>query len=155
MGQFRDEYIMEKINKWVEELHVLSEIAKIEPPAANTCILGVYKHKLNYYSWRNYSEFIPVSTGGITITENERKLLLLAPRLGGLGIPIFEEESKIEYQNYIIILENLCNRIIDQFRRHEQDHELNNKKKQLKSMKNDRQKKDSWNYKKLKELTTK
>ena len=28
-SQFRDEYIMEKINKWVEELHVLSKIAKI------------------------------------------------------------------------------------------------------------------------------
>ena len=33
-SQFRNEYIMEKINKWVEELHVLSEIAKIEPQAA-------------------------------------------------------------------------------------------------------------------------
>ena len=27
-SQFRNEYIMEKINKWVEQLHVLSEIAK-------------------------------------------------------------------------------------------------------------------------------
>ena len=30
-SQFRDEFIIEKINKWVEELHILSEIAKIEP----------------------------------------------------------------------------------------------------------------------------
>ena len=100
------------------------------------------------------TEFIPVITGGITITDNERKLLPLAPRLGGLRIPIFEEEGKIEYQNYIIILEHLWNRITDQFWRHEQDPKLNNKKKQLKSMKNDRQKKDSRNYKKLKELKT-
>ena len=100
------------------------------------------------------TEFIPVITGGITITENERKLLALPPRFGGLGISIFKEEGKIEYQNYIIISEHLCSRITDQFRRHEQDPELHNKKKQLKSMKNDRQKKDSRNYKKLKERKT-
>ena len=31
---------MEKINKWVEDLYVLSEIAKIEPQAAYTCFLS-------------------------------------------------------------------------------------------------------------------
>ena len=40
---------MEKINKWVEELHVLSEIANIEPQAPCTCFLNGYKHKFNYY----------------------------------------------------------------------------------------------------------
>ena len=40
---------MEKINKWVEELYVLSDIAKIEPQAAYTCLLGGYKHKLISY----------------------------------------------------------------------------------------------------------
>ena len=33
--------------------------------------------------------------------------------------------------------EHLCNRITCQFKRHEPDLELNNKKKQIKSMKND------------------
>ena len=86
----------------------------------------------------NLTEFIPAITVGITITENERKLLSLAPRLGGLGISIFEE-GEIEYQNSIMISEHLCNRITDQFKRHEQDAELN-KKKQINSMKKDRQK---------------
>ena len=35
-SQFRDDYTMEKLNKWVEKLHVLSEIAKIEPHTAYT-----------------------------------------------------------------------------------------------------------------------
>ena len=43
------------------------------------------------------TECIPAITGGVTITENERKLLSLAHRLGGLGISTFEEESEIEY----------------------------------------------------------
>ena len=85
------------------------------------------------------TEFIADITGGILITENERKLLSLAPRLG-LGIPIFEELCEIEYQNSIRISEHICNRITDQFRRHEPDPELNNKK-EIKSMNNDRQKK--------------
>ena len=90
------------------------------------------------------TEVIPAITGGIVITENERRLLPLAPRLVGLGISIFEELSEIEYQNSFMISEHLCNRITDQFRRHEPDLELNKKKikkKQIKSMKNDRQNK--------------
>ena len=50
-----------------------------------------------------YSEFIPTITGEIIITENERKLLPFGPRLGGLGIPIFEELREIKYQNSIMI----------------------------------------------------
>ena len=72
--------------------------------------------------------------------EKERKLLFLAPRLGGLVIPIFEELREIENQNFSMISEHLCNRITYEFKRHEPDLELNNKK-QIKSMKNDRQKK--------------
>ena len=40
-----------------------------------------------------------------------------------------------------MISEHLCNRISDQFRRHEPDPELDTKKKQLRSMNNNRQKK--------------
>ena len=40
--QCRDVYIMEKINKWIEEPHILSKIAKIEPQAAYTCFLSGY-----------------------------------------------------------------------------------------------------------------
>ena len=40
-----------------------------------------------------------------------------------------------------MISEQLCNRITDQFRRHEPDPELNIKKKQIKCIKSDRQKK--------------
>ena len=154
-SQFRDERIMEKINKWVEELHVLCETAKTEPQAAYACSLYEYKNKFNCYM-RTVSgidhllrkadkvfltDFIPAITGGNPITENERKLLSLAPRLGGMGIPIFEEGCKIEHQNSIMISEHLCNRITDQCRRNEPDLELNNKKKKIKSLKKDRQKK--------------
>ena len=78
---------------------------------------------------------------GFSLQKMNRKLLSLAPRLGGLGIPIFEELCEIEYQNSIMISEHLCNRITDQFRRNEPDPELDTKNRQIKSMNNDRQKK--------------
>ena len=91
---------MEKINKYVEELHVLSEIAKIDWQAAYTCFLSRYKHKFNCHMRAIpgidkllrkidkviLTKFISVITGGNIITEIERNLLSLAPQLGGLGI---------------------------------------------------------------------
>ena len=83
-SQFRDKYVMEKINKLVEELYVLCGIAKIEPQDAYTCCLSGYKNKLNYYMikipgigkiFKKVDEVIPTETipaitDGITITEN-------------------------------------------------------------------------------------
>ena len=81
--QFRDEYIMENMNKWVQELHALSEIAKVDPQAAYTCFLSGYKHKFIYYMRTILglgnllkkvdevilTEFISAITGGIIVTE--------------------------------------------------------------------------------------
>ena len=50
---------------------------------------------------------------------------------------LFEELFETQYQNYITVSEDPCSGITEQFRRHEPDPELNNKKKQTKSMKND------------------
>ncbi len=43
--------------------------------------------------------FIPAITDGRCISNEERVLLSLQVRLGGLGIPIFAECCKMEYQN--------------------------------------------------------
>ena len=45
------------------------------------------------------TELIPAITGGITCSEEERKLLSLPPKLGGLGIPIFSTISDAEFEN--------------------------------------------------------
>ena len=39
----------EKINHWIKEVKLISEIAKIEPQCALSCFISGYKHKLNYY----------------------------------------------------------------------------------------------------------
>ena len=47
------------------------------------------------------TEFIPAITDENFVTENGRKLLSLAPQLGGLGIPKFEELYEIEFRHNI------------------------------------------------------
>ena len=39
----------EKIDQWIKEIKLLSEIAKIEPQCALSRFVSRYKHKLNYY----------------------------------------------------------------------------------------------------------
>ena len=94
---------------YMNEVKFIREIAKIEPQCALSCFISGYKHKLNYYmmSEPNISnllryiddvitkEFILAIAGGIKCSENERNLLSLPPKLGGLGIPIFSETSDV------------------------------------------------------------
>ena len=85
---------MEKRNKWVEQLHVLREIAKIEQQAAHISFFSGSKQKFNYYMRTMpgigkllrkvnrvvLTEFIAAVTGRIFITDNGRKMLSLALR---------------------------------------------------------------------------
>ena len=59
-------------------------------------------------------EFIPAITGGIHCSDIERKLLSLPSKLGGLGIPIFEETLNQEYEYSFMLSKDLSTRIIRQ-----------------------------------------
>ena len=112
LRSYTEDYMNEKIDQWMKEVKLLSEIAKIEPQCALGCFINGYKHKLNYYMRTvphisNFlrhtdnmiiKEFIPAITGSVKCSENERKLSL-PPKLVGLGIPIFSETSDFEYSN--------------------------------------------------------
>ena len=43
---YKDYYMNGKIDPWIEEVKLLSEIAKDEPQCALSCFIGGYKHKL-------------------------------------------------------------------------------------------------------------
>ena len=47
---YKNQYIREKIKKWIEELKVLSKIDWIEPQAAYACFSTGFKHKPTYYT---------------------------------------------------------------------------------------------------------
>ena len=115
--KYRKEYINEKIEVWVRELTLLSEIAAFAPQEAYTCFTSGYKHKLNFCmrtipgiseDLKQLDEvvstkFIPAVTGGIQPNNVERNLFSLPPSQGGLGIPIFSELADCEYTNSALL----------------------------------------------------
>ena len=108
---FIDIFFQNKVQKWIHQLHTLSEIAKTEPQAAYCCFTHGLKSTWNY-SMRttpdtaNYLEpiesiirhkLIPALTGKSAISDLERELLALPCRLGGLGIPDFTSSSTYHF----------------------------------------------------------
>jgi len=51
--KYRKEYINEKIDYWIRELTLLSEIAAFAPQEAYTCFTSGYKHKLKFLYAKN------------------------------------------------------------------------------------------------------
>ena len=95
-ANFKQNYMKEKINQWIQELRILSKIAWYEPQAAYSCSITDSKHKPTYFmrTIRNIAkelkqlddvvriEFIPAITGGINCSDLEGKLLSFPPKLG-------------------------------------------------------------------------
>ena len=120
--------INSKIDEWVGELTLLSEIAAFAPQEAYVCFTSGYRHKLNFCmrtipgigkDLKRVDEvvskkLIPAITGGIQPNETERKLYSLPPSLGGLGIPIFSEQADIEFANSKALTEQLQQNISSQ-----------------------------------------
>ena len=52
------------------------------------------------------TKFIPAITGGIYVNPDERYLLSLPAKYGGLGLSIFSELAGIEFQNSQIYQKN-------------------------------------------------
>ena len=109
----KDNYVRELVEKWITKLKTLCKIAKSEPQAAYAGFVSGFRHKITYHLrvMPNISEFlqpldkviddtfIPAITEGHYCSKDERLLLSLPVKLGGLGIPIFSQLSKTEYQN--------------------------------------------------------
>ena len=124
----QSQYAKELVSKWIKEVKVLSKIAKCEPQTAYTAFVGGYRHKLTYHirTFENLSEylkplddvitseFIPAITEGRICSEDERLLLSLPVKLGGLAIPIFSKTSNDEFENSKIACKELTNNIKEQ-----------------------------------------
>ena len=124
----RSQYINEKIDDWIREITLLSEIALFAPQEAYTCFTAGYKHKLSYYmrtipnigdALKRFDEvvsskLIPAVTGGIQPNSTERLLFSLPPSQGGLGIPIFSKLAEREFENSNTLTKQLQKNILNQ-----------------------------------------
>ena len=107
---------------------VLSKIAKTEPQAAYAAFVSGFKHKLTYYirTMPNIKQhltrldavvdnvFIPVITDGHLCTTDERRLLSLPVKKGGLAIPIFSTMADFKFANSRAATEQLVEIIYNQ-----------------------------------------
>ena len=126
--EFKSRYIRTLLNDLNEQLLLLSQIAQSEPQAAYSAFVARFKGKLTYYlrtipdikeplgllEETIRHQFIPAITGGKQCSNDERVLLSLPARYGGLGIPIFYSIAAFEYENSRKITSTLRNLIKDQ-----------------------------------------
>ena len=108
---FKASYVKSLADNWIEQLNLLSQIAESEQQSAYSAFVGGFKGKLAYYmrtisSIKDFLmpleevirfKFIP-SIHSIC-SNDERVLLSLPTRLGGLGIPLFHENTGTEFEN--------------------------------------------------------
>lgn len=127
-GDGCDDYANQLVNSWCSQLEVLSKIAKAEPQAAYAAFVSGFKHKLTYYirTMPNIKQhlrrldaiidsmFIPAITDGHVCSTNERLLLSLPARKGGLAIPIFSTLADLEFANSRTATEQLVEHIYNQ-----------------------------------------
>ena len=109
---FLELFIQKKVEKWVAQLHTFSEIAQTEPHAAycgytrglvstwNFCLRTTPGITNIFRSLEDVirKKFIPALTGRPAITDEERQLLSLPCRLGGLGIQDLGNMASLHYK---------------------------------------------------------
>ena len=114
-AKYKEEYLSSKVNKWIAQPWILSQIARTQPQTTYSAFITGFRRKISFYMHTISGtstqlkrldevvqlEFIPVITGGIFYNEMERKLIALPSKLGGLGILIFAIISNDEFENYI------------------------------------------------------
>ena len=109
----RMQYAQSLVKKWVNQLNNLAEIARSEPQAAYAAFVSGFQYKLSYhmrvipnietllvpFDHAIDTKLIPALTDGHVCSEDERLLLSLPVKLGGMAIPIFTKKAPIEYGN--------------------------------------------------------
>ena len=125
---FREKFVKTQVDQWIAEIETLSDIAKAEPHAAYSAFIFGMKHKWNYVmrTVPNIKDLfrpleatiryhlLPALMGGHFLTDCERAVFALPPRLGGLGIPNAVRLAESEHQNSKQLTSKLTQRIVAQ-----------------------------------------
>ena len=147
---FVEGYVADKIKEWDEEIMTLSKIAESYPHTAYTALSRVIIGKWQYLMRtvcdvgemfqvlenRIANNFIPALTGREPCSNEERSLLSLPTRHGGLNLPNPVDLAKIQHDASLKVTEPLKKMIISQTTSYErlQVHEI---KAELRRQKNE------------------
>ena len=124
--EFKQLCMTNKINRWVEDVEELAELAKEEPQAVYSCFTKAICHRWTYVQrtiadishhfekleFAIREKLIPALIGR-SISDIERRILALPVRLGGMGI-VDPTQSSHEYNASTRITENLTAIIYNQ-----------------------------------------
>jgi len=141
----RHEFVTGLVDKWVQQIEMLSKIALYEPHAAYIAFTSCLRHRYSFYLRTIPSigpilqplenairtKLIPALTEGRDVSDDERRLLSLPPRLGGMGLIMPTEMADQEFEFSKRATVDLTNAIIDQTR--ELPPDLERKSKEAKS----------------------
>ena len=125
---FADEYVSQKIQNWVSEICALADLANTQPQAAYAAFVHGFIGKLKYIMRTIddtgplfkpledaiHQKFIPSLTGRDVCSYEERRLLSLPARLGGLNIINPMEIAKSEFEASQSISAPLAEMIVNQ-----------------------------------------
>ena len=117
---FKHKYVTNKIEKWVEDVKQLAQIANDEPQLAYAAFTKALSYRWSFVqrTINNISHlfqplediigevFIPAIVGR-KVSDVERRILALPVRMGGLGIQNPVETADIEFQTSVETTENL------------------------------------------------
>ena len=120
-------YLEKKVNEWCDRIRALTQIAKSQPQVAYAAYIHGEQHKYTYFlrTLNNITdllkplddilanEFIP-ALFGCNISPNEREILAMPIKDGGLGIRVPSENADNAYQASRKITTPLVNQIINQ-----------------------------------------
>ena len=126
-SNFVARYVQKKVKTWQAEIGILSSIAKSEPHSSYSALtqrltshwlfilrsLEGISHLLQPVEDAIRLQFLPALTGRDALNDNERELLALPARLGGLGIPI-PTVSTEEYRHSLHLSAPITNLIVQQ-----------------------------------------
>ena len=158
---FKEVYLRNEVHSWKNQLEIHSKIAEIQPQAAYSAYMFGFKHKFTFFlrtvpDMADYllpieetlrSRFIPAITGGHICSDEERALLALPVKFGGLGLQNLCEVANTELLNSKEITRELCENIIKQNKDFQTDCD------KTKTIKNELKRRIISNYKnKLEEL---
>ena len=124
---YKNEYIDDKVKTWVSNIKALSDIAKTQPHVAYAAFIHGEQHKYTYFlrTIAGISEnlkplddamnnlLIPALFGS-ELTENEREILTLPIRDGGLGLRKVVDYADISYDVSVSINQPLIKQILIQ-----------------------------------------
>ena len=124
---FLEEYVGEKVEDWVHQVSKLAEFALSQPQASYAAFTFGLRHRWTY-SLRTLPDItdllapleraitevlIPAITDH-QVSTDERSLLALPVRMGGLGLANPSESSSLEYEVSVTVTEPLVQRIVAQ-----------------------------------------